>query len=140
MWVLGKPGDLGIKELSNGHGDVTAVSTGPPPVMPLGIPHPGFGVVVWCALPHRSSFGALPSLLCSSVTKKRTKCHEAGFFYWAADFQESWNTTSNAPEHSGIPPGGDAVSKTGGLADTGPLGPVCGSVPVLESILFDRDR
>ena len=43
-------------------------------------------------------------------------------------------------EHSGIPPGGDAVSKTGGLADTVPLGPVGGSVPVLESILFDRDR
>ena len=80
MWVLGKPGALGIKPVSNGHGDVTAVSTGPPPVMPLGIPHPGFGVVVWCALPHRSSFGALPSLLCSSVTRILQESVKAGFF------------------------------------------------------------
>ena len=32
---------LGINELSNGHADVTAVSTGPPPVMDLGIKRPG---------------------------------------------------------------------------------------------------
>ena len=88
MWVLGKTGDLGIKPVSNGHGDVTAVSTGPPPSMPLGIPHPGCGVVVWCALPHRSSFGALPSLLCSSVTRKGLKCVKAGFFFWVADIED----------------------------------------------------
>ena len=85
MWVLGKPGAFGIKAASNGHGDVTAVSAGPPPSMPRGIPHPGCAVVVWCALPHRSSFGALPSLLCSPVTKKRTKIHKAGVFSWVAD-------------------------------------------------------
>ena len=68
-----KTRDLGIKEASNGHGDVTAVSTGPPPVMPLGIPHPGGGVVLWIAAPHRPRFGALLSLLCSSVTRKCSK-------------------------------------------------------------------
>ena len=41
MWVLGQTGALGIKPLRNGHGDVTAVSTGPPPVMDLGIKRPG---------------------------------------------------------------------------------------------------
>ena len=75
MWVLGKQGALGIKQASNGHGDVTAVSTGPPPSMPLGIrvPHPWGGVVLWCAAPHRPRFGALPSLLCSSVTRNFAK-------------------------------------------------------------------
>ena len=80
MWVLGKPGDLGIKEASNGHGDVTAVSTGPPPVMPLGIPHPRGGVVLWIAAPHRPHFGALPSLLCSSLTRDKAKISMAVFF------------------------------------------------------------
>ena len=63
MWVLGKPGDLGIKEASNGHGDVTAVSTGLPPVMDLGTKGPGLlgGSVERTA--HRPRFGASPSLL-----------------------------------------------------------------------------
>ena len=85
MWVLGKPGDLGIKEASNGHGDVTAVSTGPPPVMPLGIPHPGGGVVLWIAAPHRPRFGALPSLLCSSLTRNSSEISITGFYSWGAD-------------------------------------------------------
>ena len=80
MWVLGKPGDLGIKEASNGHGDVTAVSTGPPPVMPLGIPHPGGGVVLWRAAPNRPRFGTLLPLLCSSVTRKRPEVSKVGSF------------------------------------------------------------
>ena len=86
MWVLGKPGDLGIKEASNGHGDVTAVSTGPPPVMPLGIPHPGGGVVLWIAAPHRPRFGALPSLLCSSLTRNSSE-NAIAVFFWVADVQ-----------------------------------------------------
>ena len=83
MWVLGKPGALGIKPVSNGHGDVTAVSTGPPPVMDLGTKRPGLlgGPVEQTT--HRPRFGASPSLLCSSVTKKRAKTHEAGCFLGA---------------------------------------------------------
>ena len=85
MWVLGQKGALGIKRLCNGHGDVTAVSTGPPPVMDLGIKRPGLLGGPVERTTHRPRFGASPSLLCSSVTKKRTKCHEA-FFFWVADF------------------------------------------------------
>ena len=80
MWVLGQKGALGIKRLCNGHGDVTAVSTGPPPVMDLGIKRPGLLGGPVERTTHRPRFGASPSLLCSSVTKKRTKCHEAVFF------------------------------------------------------------
>ena len=80
MWVLGQKGALGIKRLCNGHGDVTAVSTGPPPVMDLGIKRPGLLGGPVERTTHRPRFGASPSLLCSSVTKKRTKCHEAFFF------------------------------------------------------------
>ena len=85
MWVLGQRGALGIKPLCNGHGDVTAVSTGPPPVMDLENKRSGLlgGPVERTA--HRPRFGASPSLLCSSVTKKRTKCHEAVFFFWVPD-------------------------------------------------------
>ena len=85
MWVLGQTRALGIKPLCNGHGDVTAVSTGPPPVMDLGIKRPGLlgGPVERTA--HRPRFGASPSLLCSSVTKKRTKCHEAGGVSWVPE-------------------------------------------------------
>ena len=86
MWVLGQKGALGIKRLCNGHGDVTAVSTGPPPVMDLGIKRPGLLGGPVERTTHRPRFGASPSLLCSSVTKKRTKCHEA-FFFWVADFR-----------------------------------------------------
>ena len=70
---------LGIYPLCNGHGDVTAVSTGPPPVMDLANKRPGLlgGPVERTA--HRPRFGASPSLPYSSVTKKRTKCHEAFF-------------------------------------------------------------
>ena len=76
---------MGTVELSNGHEDVTAVSTGPPPVMDLGIKRPGLlgGPVERTA--HRPRFGASPSLLCSSVTKKRTKCHGTGVFFWVPD-------------------------------------------------------
>ena len=85
MWVLGQKRALGIKPLCNGHGDVTAVSTGPPPVMALGNKGPGLlgGPVERTA--HRPRFGASPSLLCSSVTKKRTKCHTTGFFFWVPE-------------------------------------------------------
>ena len=41
--------------------------------MPLGIPHPGGGVVLWCAAPHRPRFGALLSLLCSCVNQRQKK-------------------------------------------------------------------
>ena len=85
MWVLGQTGALGIKRLCNGHGDVTAVSTGPPPVMDLGIKRPGLLGGPVERTTHRPRFGASPSLLCSSVTKKRTKCHEAGCFFWVPD-------------------------------------------------------
>ena len=76
-WTKGGPGN---KRLCNGHGDVTAVSTGPPPVMDLGIKRPGLLGGPVERTTHRPRFGASPSLLCSSVTKKRTKCHEAVFF------------------------------------------------------------
>ena len=89
MWVLGQKGALGIKRLCNGHGDVTAVSTGPPPVMDLGIKRPGLLGGPVERTTHRPRFGASPSLLCSSVTKKRTKCHEAGFFFWVAEIVEA---------------------------------------------------
>ena len=86
MWVLGKP-DLGINHLCDGHGDVTAVSTGPPPVMDLGAKRPGLlgGPVERTA--HRPRFGVSPCLLCSSVTKKRTKCHTTGYFFWVPEMQ-----------------------------------------------------
>ena len=45
---------------------------------------------------HRPRFGASPSLLCSSVTKKRTKCHEAGCFFWVPDLPE---TTEGMAKH-----------------------------------------
>ena len=80
MWALGKQGDLGIKKSSNGHGDVTAVSTGPPPVMDLGIKRPGLLGGPVERTTHRPRFGASPSLLCSSVTRKRPKCFKAGIF------------------------------------------------------------
>ena len=54
--------------------------------MPLGIPHPGGGVVLWIAAPHRPRFGALPSLLCSSVTRNSSEISKAGFFSWVAEF------------------------------------------------------
>ena len=52
--------------------------------MPLGIPHPGGGVVLWIAAPHRPRFGALPSLLCSSLTRNKAKISKA-FFFWVAE-------------------------------------------------------
>ena len=85
MWVLGQTGALGINRLCNGHGDVTAVSTGPPPVMDLGTKRPGLLGGPVERTTHRPRFGASPSLLCSSGTKKRTKSHEAGFFFWVPD-------------------------------------------------------
>ena len=87
MWVLGQTGALGIKRSCNGHGDVTAVSTGPPAVMDLGIKRPRLlgGPVERTA--HRPRFGASPSLLCSSVTRKRPKCFRAGCFFWVPDME-----------------------------------------------------
>ena len=88
MWVLGQTGALGINRLCNGHGDVTAVSTGPHPVMDLGTKRPRLLGGPVERTTHRPRFGASPSLLCSSVTKKRTKCHEAFFFFRVAEFFE----------------------------------------------------
>ena len=84
MWVLGKRGALGKNPLCNGHGDVTAVSTGPPPVMDLEIKRPGLLGGPVERTTHRPRFGASSSLLCSSVTKKRTKSHLAGCFFLGA--------------------------------------------------------
>ena len=65
--------------------DVTSVSTGPPPVMDLENKQPGLlgGPVERTA--HRPRFGASPSLLCSFVTKKRTKSHTSLFLFWVAE-------------------------------------------------------
>ena len=62
MWVLGQTGDLGITRLCNGHGDVTAVSTGPPPVMDLELSDPGCWVVLWNGPPTGRVL--VPLLLC----------------------------------------------------------------------------
>ena len=53
--------------------------------MDLGIKRPGLlgGPVERTA--HRPRFGASPSLPCSSVTKKRTKCHTTVFFLWVPE-------------------------------------------------------
>ena len=106
MWVLGQKGALGIKRLCNGHGDVTAVSTGPPPVMDLGIKRPGLLGGPVERTTHRPRFGASPSLLCSSVTKKRTKCHEAFFFPGCLRCPRTHRTAHWAPPHARCRPFG----------------------------------
>ena len=60
--------------------------------MDLGIKRPGLlgGPVERTA--HRPRFGASPSSPCSSVTKKHTKCHRAGYFFWVADMPDGDGT------------------------------------------------
>ena len=71
MWVLGKRGALGIKPLCNGHGNVTAVSTGPPPVMDLENKRPGLlhGPVERTA--HRDDTGGFLEVQVNSQPKER---------------------------------------------------------------------
>ena len=109
--------------MSNGHGDVTAVSTGPPPVMDLGIKRPGLLGGPVERTTHRPRFGASPSLLCSSVTRKRPKCFEAGFF------SGSLTCTCVARRCAGYVSVGTSNAHEHG-SPTAALGPATGAMPL----------